>query len=298
MPMEPGIQLGIVYALAAGVLWGLVPLLVKRGLVRSDVNAAVTLQQFAAVGTLVVVWGIAFDATDLSIPLPALITFIALGFIGAFFGRIFLLKAIEQIGASKAQSIKNASPLLTGIIAVSFLGESVGPGTAIGIVLLVGGILLITRAETRLSRDDKSPLAFGNALLSMAFYSLGPILKRLGVLQGGAPIFGALITQVTGLILIVLLGSLLRVRLQYRGVPFPSILCFIGSGVIHALATAFTFLAVTHAPAVIVGPIWNIQPLVTFSLAHFALKGVEVVRLHDGVAAVLIVIGVFLLAWK
>ena len=133
-------ELGILYALVAGVLWGLVPLLVKRGLVRSDVNAAVTLQQFAAVGTLVLVWGAAFDVTDLSIPIPALVTFVALGLIGAFFGRIFLLKAIEQIGASKAQSIKNASPLLTGIIAVTFLGESVGPGTALGIVLLVGGV--------------------------------------------------------------------------------------------------------------------------------------------------------------
>ena len=117
------------------------------------------------------------------------------------------------------------------------------------------------------------------------------------MLQGGDPIVGAVITQVTGLMFIGLLGRTVRIRIVWRGVPLAGAVYFAASGVIHAIGTILTFLAVVHAPAVIVGPIWNIQPLVTFALAHFTLKGIEIVRVQDGLGAVLIVGGVFLLAW-
>lgn len=57
--VEPGwrqtleMETGIVYALIAGLLWGAIPVLVKRGLVSSDVSAATLFQQ----GTIVVVGG-------------------------------------------------------------------------------------------------------------------------------------------------------------------------------------------------------------------------------------------------
>ncbi len=289
--------LGIIYALAGGIVWGLVPPLVKRGLVGSDVDAAVTIQQVAMVPFLVLVWIVVYDAAGLPVPLPAVVTFVVLGAVGAFFGRVFLLRAIDQVGASRAQSIKNASPLLTTVIGITMLGESATAGTFGGVIAIVAGILLITHVKGTATEPSAPLIGFVNAFLSFAFYSLGPILKRLGVLQGGDPIVGALITQVTGLAMIFLLGKVLRIRIVFRGVPLSSTVCFAASGVVHAIGTILTFLAVVHAPAVIVGPIWNIQPLVTFALAHFTLKGIEIVRVQDGVGAALIVGGVFILAW-
>jgi len=293
------VGLGIIYALAGGIVWGFVPPLVKRGLVHSDVDAAVTVQQLAMVAFLLVVWVVGYGAGGLPIPLPAVVTFVILGAIGAFFGRVFLLRAIDQIGASRAQSIKNASPLLTAVIGVTFLGESATLGTFGGVIVIVAGILLITHTKgSDTEAEPAAPLAgLGNAALSFVFYSLGPILKRLGVLQGGDPIVGAVITQVTGLMFIGLLGKTVRIRIVWRGVPLAGAVCFAVSGVVHAIGTILTFLAVVHAPAVIVGPIWNIQPLVTFALAHFTLQGIEIVRIQDGAGAALIVGGVFLLAW-
>ncbi len=68
------------------------------------------------------------------------------------------------------------------------------------------------------------------------------------------------------------------------------------AGVTEALGSLFTFFALVYAPAVLVSPIWRISPLVTFGLAHFTLKGIEVVTLRDGVAASLIVGGIFVLS--
>jgi drug/metabolite transporter (DMT)-like permease len=52
----------------------------------------------------------------------------------------------------------------------------------------------------------------------------------------------------------------------------------------------------SYGPAILVSPIWRIQPLVTYVLANFTLKGIEVVTMRDGVAALFIVGGVFVLS--
>ncbi len=70
---------------------------------------------------------------------------------------------------------------------------------------------------------------------------------------------------------------------------------FVLAGVVEALGSLLTFYALIYAPAVLVSPIWRISPLVTFVLAHFTLKGIEVVTLRDGVAASIIVGGILLL---
>ena len=61
------------------------------------------------------------------------------------------------------------------------------------------------------------------------------------------------------------------------------------------MGSILTYLAVAHAPAIIVAPIWNVQPLITFSLARLILRGDETVTVKDGLAAVLVVAGVFFL---
>ena len=75
-----------------------------------------------------------------------------------------------------------------------------------------------------------------------------------------------------------------------------SLVLFSVSGITEALGSLFTFYALSYAPAVLVSPVWRISPLVTFVLARFMLKGVEVVTLTDGMAASLIVGGIFVLS--
>jgi hypothetical protein len=48
-----------------------------------------------------------------------------------------------------------------------------------------------------------------------------------------------------------------------------------------------------YGPAALLSPIWRISPLITFALARFTLRGIEIVTFRDGVAAMLIVRAVF-----
>lgn len=289
--------LGIFYALAAALIWGASPVLVKRGLRRANVSAAVILQQLGAVSTLIVILLVPVHEVDWAIPVEAVLTFMAVGLVGSFFGRVFLLRGVDELGASRAQSFANSAPLLTAVYAVFLLGETATPVIFVGIALIVTGLILITHGATRSSSArPMSYRAFFNPFMSIAFFGFGPILKKLAVTLGGGAVVGALITHSTGFVLLALFGRFLRIdwRSGIR-VPRASWCYLLLSGLFQGVGSIFTYLAVSHAPAMVVAPIWNVQPLVTFSLAHLVLKGDEVVTIRDGLAAGIIVAGVYFL---
>ncbi len=79
-------------------------------------------------------------------------------------------------------------------------------------------------------------------------------------------------------------------------VPLQSAVLFGIAGVTEAIASLCTYKALLLAPAVLVAPIWRISPLITFVLSHFTLRALETVTPRDGLAAVLIVAGVWVLS--
>ena len=290
-------EAGIAYALAAALFWGTSPVLVKRGLRHSNVSAAVLLQQVGSVLVLLLIIALPSSEAQLRMPPAAAGVFVSVGLVGSFLGRTFVLKGIDEIGASKAQSIANSAPLLTAVYAIVLLGESAAPLILVGVLLIVTGLLLITRGGA--GGDPQGPVrykAFLNPLLSVVFFGFGPVLKKVAILAGGTPVPGALITHVTGLVLVMSFGRVLRIDWR-EGIRISgdSYVFLLLSGFFQGVGSILTYLAVSHAPAIIVAPIWNVQPLVTFSLARLLLQGDETVTLKDGLAAVLVVAGVFFL---
>jgi len=90
---------------------------------------------------------------------------------------------------------------------------------------------------------------------------------------------------------------LLKIELKWHKVPAGSVICFVAAGVMQAIGSVLTLKALVYAPASVVAPIWNTQPIVSFFLAKATLKGIEVVTFRDGIAAALVVVGVLVLRW-
>ena len=97
------------------------------------------------------------------------------------------------------------------------------------------------------------------------------------------------------MLVILLGGRLFGIRQKWQRVDSRSLRFFALSGFIDNLGSLFTFYSLKHTPAVSAAPIWRISPLVAFVLSRFTLKGIEIVVLKDGIAAVLIVLGVLFL---
>jgi bacterial/archaeal transporter family protein len=290
-------ETGIFYALIAGLFWGSSPVLVKRGLVGSDVSAATLYQQATILLTLVLAAVLEGNLMAQRIaPLP-LAVFIATGIVGAYLGRTLFVKSVAQIGASRAQSLNNSSPLITVLLAALLLGETLSPAVLGGVVLIIAGVFFVTTTDAQGEDSGAARTLTLTSIMATLCYGIVPVLKKFGTDLGGPPVLGALVMHATGLALLLTLGRLLKIELKWHKLPLSSFLCFVGAGVLQGIGSILTLKALLYAPASVVAPIWNTQPIISFILTKVLLQGIEVVTLRDGVAAALVVMGVLVLRW-
>jgi uncharacterized membrane protein len=293
--MSVPLENGIIYALMAGLFWGITPLLLKKGMTHSNVSTATLVQQSVIVLTVFIIAVGQGEVLQLDIPLRAVWSFMAAGVVGGSIGKIFYNKAIERVGASKAVSIKNSDPIISVLFLALVLGEELTFPVAIGVALIVTGVLVITRIQAREKDRPNRLVDFIYPLLALLCFGITPLFKKLGMVAAALPTLAAFITQSTALIVILTVGRLLNIRPKWERIPTKSLVCFVSGGITDALGSLFTFYSLIYAPAVVVSPIWRISPLIVFLLARFTLRGVEVVTLKDGIAATFIVSGVLVL---
>ena len=182
------------------------------------------------------------------------------------------------------------------ILAVLFLGEEMSWLIAAGVTLIVVGIAVLSQAQTSPAAGTGRFEYLLFPLIAAFCFGINPIFKKIGISAAGLPVLGALVTQSTALVCMLAFGRFMGLKVKRERVPLRGLLFFSLSGVTEAVGSLCTFFALIYGPAALLSPIWRISPLVTFALARFTLKGIEVVTLRDGMAASLIVAGVFVLS--
>lgn len=290
------LQVGIAYALLAGALWGIGPLLLKRALKYTNVSTATLVEQNVSVALLVGLATYNGEIAHLDVTSSAFWAFFLAGAVGASFGKVFYYKGIDKVGASKATSVKNSSPFLTAILAVLFLGEALSWFLAAGVTLIVLGVAVLSQTKASGGRGVDRLQYFLYPIIAALCFGVNPIFKKFGIDAAGLPILGTMITQVTALIFMLLFARAINLQIKWQPVPAKALMLCVLSGITEGLGSLFTFFALVHGPAAILSPIWRISPLVTFALARFTLRGIEIVTVRDGLAAGLIVAGVFVLS--
>ena len=288
---------GIVYALCAGLFWGTSPVLVKRGLAGADVSAATLYQQATILLTLLVSALLEGDLFAGKIPSAAVLIFAGTGVVGAYLGRTLFVRSVDQIGASRAQSLNNSSPLITVLLAAAVLGEPLSLSVLIGVMFIISGVFFVTQSESAPGGKAGGRRLTLAAVLATLCYGVVPVLKKFGTDHGGPPVLGALVMHATGLALLMTLGNWLKIERKWQKIPLSSLCCFVTAGFLYAIGSIFTLKALVHAPASVVAPIWSAQPIVSFFLAKTTLRGIEEVTFRDGAAAALVVVGVLVLRW-
>jgi drug/metabolite transporter (DMT)-like permease len=290
-------ETGIIYALCAGLFWGTSPVLVKRGLAGADVSAATLYQQATILLTLFVSALLEGDLFAGKIPSVAVLIFAGTGVVGAYLGRTLFVRSVDQIGASRAQSLNNSSPLITVLLAAAVLGERLSFVVVIGVMFIVSGVFFVTQSDPAPGGSAGARRLTLAAVLATFCYGVVPVLKKFGTDHGGPPVLGALVMHATGLALLMTLGNLLKIERKWQKIPLNSLSCFVAAGFLYAIGSIFTLKALVHAPASVVAPIWSAQPIVSFFLAKTTLKDIEEVTFRDGAAAALVVVGVLVLRW-
>jgi drug/metabolite transporter (DMT)-like permease len=141
------IVLGDLCFLAAGSLWGLYPLLLQRWGVGAIVSTSIV-----AVLSLAYVPIYLLGPSNLLAADPLVVAFHALnqGVLNLILGLWLWGSAVRTLGAAEAQRFPPLIPVVGTLLAIPLLGEWPGPVQAVGVGLIVSG-LVVASAGSRLA---------------------------------------------------------------------------------------------------------------------------------------------------
>jgi drug/metabolite transporter, DME family len=131
-------------ALTSAVLWGTIPVLVRKGLPHSNASVAVFLGLLASVPLLFLVFSLHPHSVTQAVAPQAAVWFAAVGIMGPCLGRVFNYLGVARLGAARATPLINSSPLFTTILALVFLHEQVTFKILFGVLSIVAGIVVLS----------------------------------------------------------------------------------------------------------------------------------------------------------
>ncbi|WP_144904340.1 DMT family transporter [Halobellus captivus] len=282
----------VAFALSSAVLWGLSPVFTKKGIERGGTSVQAVMVVMLTSGAL---FWTALLATNRTAAFAGMSfgdagIFLIGGVIGTTVGRLGHYAGIDRIGASVATAAMNTRPLFAVGLAVLFLGETVTAITGVGVLLLVGGVMLLSVAKGGdirgwRSRDLAFPLAAGLA------YGTGNVIRRYGFLETPATTIEALALNETAAILT--LGSYLLIshRDRIRAADSAPIPYFIMAGIISTGGLFSLFQALSIGRVTVVDPVSAMAPLFSALFTYLFLRDVERVTHGVIVGAMLVVFG-------
>lgn len=202
----------------------------------------------------------------------ALLLFFFVG-VTQFAVRMFSYTGVHKIGASRSSALQSVSPLVSTTIAIVALGEQPHLGVILGTLLVVGGIILLSRKAKR----QIASFRWWHLLLPLAAACLtgtNQPIRRYALSLSNEPLFFAAVMG--GVSLLCLLAYLALFpshdRLAWnRAALWP----FLITGAAETLAILFIITALSKGEVSVVAPIATTYPLWAMIGAAIFLRDAE-----------------------
>lgn len=282
------------FALLPALLWGFAPVFSKRGMEAGGDTLQAAL--VVVVIDTVLFWGamLVRDGFDLfrGLTVETLGIFIVAGLVGTALGRLGAFAGVKRVGASINSAAISSRPLFAALLAFAFIGEPLSPLTALGVVVLVAGLVVLALAKGGdLSGWEPRHLLF--PLAAACFFAGGNVVRRFGLQRTPIdPLEAVALNEVAALVALAAY-ALARGKTDIVEAPHESYAYFAGSGTLTAVAllSMFTALSLPGGKVAIVDSLSSTAPLFTTLFSFLLLKDVE--RVTRGVAggALLVVVG-------
>lgn len=291
-------------ALGASVCFGLQTLAVKHGLSQEDGSPILAAATVTLATSTIVLWVVVGVRRGVpTVPsLAVLVPFVVAGIADPGLSRLLFYEGIDRLGPSVAAGILAASPAVGALIAVPVLGEQFAAAEAVGVGLVVAGVVGLQLARpTESDADDldavRRELA-GATVRDLLVPSLGAVLLaasfvlvKVGFDAYADTLVATSVAQTAALLLLapVALGS--RHARQYaRTASGRAVGAFLFAGVAVGAGWYAMFLALDLGTVVTVLPLVSTYPLVVVVGTYVAAR--ELPKSPTLIAAVLaIVIG-------
>lgn len=296
-------MIGVILGLATGALFATGSVLARIGQrhrPRDDGLLMTILVNVLVLGAI----GLTVTAPEWSV--PGVIGLAGGGVLGSLMGRFANLRAVRLVGATRASAFMTGSPLVAAFAGWLILGEDVELLDAFGGLIVIAGLLALTRAraiptsmiegvatvaDTRTRR-----LGFVFAAAAPVAFGLGFVVKKWGLLRYDDAVLGALIGSIAAFAVVVGIDTFggriaRRFKENFRQIP----LWYVAAGVAMSGALITQMTAFTYLDAWLVGVLQGTQGIFALLLGWVFIRKEE--RIDGWVAAsvFLVVVGVVLI---
>lgn len=281
----------ILYAFGSAFFAGITAILAKIGIKNVDSNLATAIRTIVI---LIFSWFMVFIVgsfnTMVNLTTKTLV-FLILSGISTGMSWLCYFKALQLGNVNKVTPIDKSSTILTMILAMIFLGESITLFKVISIILIgIGTYLMIEKKDDNKQEKDNKWLIF--AFASAIFASLTSILGKVGI-EGVESNLGTAIRTIVVLIMAWLVVFVTKKQGEIKSVDKKSWKFLLLSGLTTGLSWLCYYKALQDGQASIVVPIDKLSILVTIAFSYIILK--ERLKKKSIMGLILIVIGTLLL---
>ncbi len=283
-------MLGAILGLGFAIFFGLNSIVVRRGVLKVSVNYIATLTIYTGP---VFFFFLALITGDLfKIPgfnWKAILFFALSGIIHFALGRTFGYRAVQILGATRAGIMTGLNAVVSIVLAIIILGESLTPLMVVGIMLSLSGPIIIAlkegqkagKAEARVNPNLKSidrktfykGLFFG--VCSAFLWGSSAIFVKLGLNEGGSSLAGSFIAfSAAALVISTALFSKANRQEMVKsdGQAFKLAMM---SGLTTNIAQMLRYVALSYGSVIIVSLTSRTIPIWTLTLSFIFNRKIE-----------------------
>ncbi len=282
-----------VLALLSAACFGINPVVLKAGLGKGESHMAVVVGLLTGFPILILLSPIQGGLHLAELSGRALLYFALGGATAVFLGRMTLYIGIERIGSARASTFKNSAPLVTAVLALLVLGESISILRWLGILAVAVGLALVGH-KARQNTNAMTTSGLAIALGSAVFYGLRPLFSKLGLNLAPLPLTSSLIQYVAATLLYLIFLTAMR-QLTRNWPNGRSLVFYALGGVLQTFGVLFLQYALNQSDVTVVYPISASAPLLTFALSYTLLNNNERLTLGDLAGTFMAVTGVAVL---
>lgn len=275
-----------IIALGAAIAYALSFILSKRGFKNST---PITITFISLLIQTLVLFTVALTITGIPAVTPFVLLLFAIAGVLQAVVRMLTYIGIEKIGAARSGPIRASVPLWSAAIAIFALGEQITGAIALGTVLVVGGILLISwRADEHVK--NFRPWFIVAPLLASILGGVVYPLRRYALRFADEPIYFGAVVGVVGLACtaayLALPGTKEKLVWNRQSIGY-----FIAGGAFESLGLLLVLYALSFGPVVMVTPLTATLPLWVVLLSKLFLRDVETITSRIVIGAALVVAG-------
>ena len=289
--------MAIILALLSSLLISGTTIIMKKGIERTNPTSAMLV--VTLVGTLVL-WGISLPHVQLShLKSKAFPLFVLAGLFSPALVRWLYFISLDRIGPSMSSSILSTGPAFTAVIASVLLKEKITLMIAMGIILIIGGIITFerdTHTDGNFSVQHMRDLKF--ALLAAFLVGLAIVIRKMGLNIMNEPLFGVTVGFTTSLIFYIMLCLVFKRMRSAISLNLNNTLYLCGAGVFLTAGWLALFYALSHGEAIIVAPLASLYPVMVLAWSYFFFKEMEKITSKTVFGIFLVLIGVLLITLR